>query len=147
MLGPKFSAQDRAAVHLRREYSLNQVEYCRTFICRRHFPIHQIFERSCEMGLCRLTADTVAHVFGVRVHKRLRGKLSSVLDKVDHGHHEIQKLARRSTGIGLKVLHVGSSAMAPIDRSRSERASFLSDNWRRPDLNRGWRFRKLRRVR
>jgi hypothetical protein len=87
VLGPKFSAQDRAAVRLRREYSLNQVEYCRNFVFRRHFPIHQIFERSCEMGLFRLTADTVAQIFGVRVHKRLRGKLSSVLDKFDHGHH------------------------------------------------------------
>jgi hypothetical protein len=87
VLGPKFSAQDRAAVHLRREYSLNQVEYCRNFIFRRHFPIHQIFERSCEMGLFRLTADTVARIFGVRVHRRLRGKLSCVLDKLDHGHH------------------------------------------------------------
>src|SRR5213593_4096551 len=66
VLGPKFSREDRAAVHLRREYSLNQVEYCRNFVFRRHFPIHQIFERSCEMGLFRLTADTVAYIFGVR---------------------------------------------------------------------------------
>src|SRR5262245_55313440 len=29
VLGPKFSREDQAAVHLRREYSLNQVEYCR----------------------------------------------------------------------------------------------------------------------
>jgi hypothetical protein len=87
VLGPKFSREDRAAVQLRREYSLNQVEYCRNFIFRRHFPIHQIFERSCEMGLFRLTADTVSRIFGVRVHRRLRGKLSTVLDKVDHGHH------------------------------------------------------------
>jgi hypothetical protein len=90
VLGPKFSREDRAAVHLRREYSLNQVEYCRNFVFRRHFPIHQIFERSCEMGLFRLTADTVARIFGVRVHKRLRGKLSCVLDKLDHGHHVLR---------------------------------------------------------
>jgi hypothetical protein len=87
ILGPKFSREDRAAVHLRREYSLNQVEYCRNFIFRRHLPIHQIFERSCDMSLFRLTADTVARIFGVRLHKRLRGKLSCVLDKFDHGHH------------------------------------------------------------
>jgi hypothetical protein len=86
-LGPKFSREERAAVHLRREYSLNQVEYCRNFIFRRHVPIHQMFERSCDMSLFRLTADTVARIFGVRVHKRLRGKLSCVLDKFDHGHH------------------------------------------------------------
>src|SRR5262245_11045242 len=31
VVGPKFSKMDRAAIHLRREYSLNQVEYCRNF--------------------------------------------------------------------------------------------------------------------
>ncbi|MBM3275283.1 MAG: hypothetical protein FJZ00_09025, partial [Candidatus Sericytochromatia bacterium] len=87
VLGPKFSKQDRAAVHLRREYSLNQVEYCRNFIFRRHFPIHQIFERSCELGVFRLTADIVTQIFGVRKHKRLRGKLHTMLEKLDHGHH------------------------------------------------------------
>ncbi len=89
-LGPKFSTQDRTAVHLRRDYSLNQVEYCRNFVFRRQFPIRQIFERSCDLGLFRLTADIVAQIFGVRVHKRLRGKLHSVLDKFDHGHHVLR---------------------------------------------------------
>ena len=50
VLGPKFSKKDRTAINLRRAYSLNQVEYCRNFIFRRHFPIHKIFERSCELG-------------------------------------------------------------------------------------------------
>ena len=48
--------------------------------------MHKIFERSCEMGLVRLAADKIAHIFGVRVHRRLRGKLHSVLEKLDHGH-------------------------------------------------------------
>jgi hypothetical protein len=87
VLGPKFSKTDRAAVHLRRDYSLNQVEYCRNFIFRRHFPIHQIFERSCELGVFRLTADVITQIFGVRKHKRLRGKLHTMLEKLDHGHH------------------------------------------------------------
>jgi hypothetical protein len=38
-----------------RAYSLNQIEYCRNFIFRSNFPIHKVFERSCEMGLFRLT--------------------------------------------------------------------------------------------
>jgi hypothetical protein len=53
VLGPKFSKKDRAAVPLHRDCSLNQVEYCRNFIFRRNFPIHMIFERSCELGLFR----------------------------------------------------------------------------------------------
>jgi len=90
VLGPKFSKKDRAAIPLRREYSLNQVEYCRNFIFRRNFPIHKIFERSCELGLFRLTADKIAQIFGVRKHRRLRGKLHSMLEKLDHGHHVLR---------------------------------------------------------
>ena len=87
LLGPKFSESDRKAVNLKREYSINQIEYCRNFIFKRNFPIHRIFERSCDMGLLRLAADKVAHIFGVRITKRLRGKLHSVLERLDHGHH------------------------------------------------------------
>ena len=90
VLGPKFSKKDRAAINLRRAYSLNQVEYCRNFIFRRHFPIHKIFERSCELGLFRLTADVITQIFGVRKHKRLRGNLHTMLEKLDHGHHVLR---------------------------------------------------------
>jgi hypothetical protein len=90
VLGPKFSKKDRAAIPLRREYSLNQVEYCRNFLFRRNFPIHKIFERSCELGLFRLTADKIAQIFGVRKHKRIRGKMHSMLEKLDHGHHVLR---------------------------------------------------------
>lgn len=90
VLGPKFSKKDRAAINLRRAYSLNQVEYCQNFIFRRHFPIHKIFERSCELGVFRLTADVITQIFGVRKHKRLRGKLHTMLEKLDHGHHVLR---------------------------------------------------------
>ena len=29
-----------------RFYSISQIEYCRNFIFKRHFPIHKIFERN-----------------------------------------------------------------------------------------------------
>jgi hypothetical protein len=90
IVGPKFSKTDRAAVCLRRDYSLNQIELCRNFVFRRHFPIHQIFERSCELGVFRLTADQITQLFGFRKHKRLRGKFHSMLEKVDHGHHVLR---------------------------------------------------------
>jgi hypothetical protein len=89
-VGPKFSPTDRTAVTLRREYSLNQVEYCRNFVFRRHFPIHQLFERACELGVFRLTADVITQIFGVRKHARLRGKLHTMLEKIDHGHHVLR---------------------------------------------------------
>jgi hypothetical protein len=90
IVGPQFSKEDRAAVCLRRDDSLNQIEFARNDVFRRHFPIHQIFERSCELGVFRLTADTITQIFGVRKHKRLRGKFHSVLEKVDHGHHVLR---------------------------------------------------------
>jgi hypothetical protein len=75
---------------LRRAYSLNQVEYALNVVFRRNFPIHKIFERSAELGLFCLTADKVAQIFGVRKHKRMRGKLHSVLEKLDYGHHVLR---------------------------------------------------------
>jgi hypothetical protein len=90
VLGPKFSKKDRAAINLHRDYSLNQIEYCRNFVFRNRFPIHKIFERSSELGVFRLTADKVAQIFGIRKHKRMRGKLHSLLEKLDHGHHVLR---------------------------------------------------------
>lgn len=98
VLGPKFSKKERAAVNLRRDYSINQIEYCRNFIFRRNFPIHQIFERSCEMGLFRLAADKVAQIFGVRLTRRMHGQLYSLLDKLDHGHHVLRVYCKGLVG-------------------------------------------------
>ena len=86
-LGPKFSKQERSRMNLTRFYSMAQIEYCRNFIFKRHFPIHKIFERSCEIGLWRLTANRISEIFGVRLNKRLRGKIATVIDQIEHGHH------------------------------------------------------------
>src|SRR5205823_2111720 len=59
IVGPKFSKKDRHAINLGRHYSLQQVEYCRNLIFRRNFPIHKLFERSCDLGLLRLSADRI----------------------------------------------------------------------------------------
>lgn len=87
VLGPKFSRRERGAMNLRRFYAVRQVEYCRNFIFRRHFPIHRLFERSCELGLWRLTADHISEVFGLRLNRRLPGHLHSRLERIRHGHH------------------------------------------------------------
>ena len=87
ILGPKFSLKERRQLNLSRFYAISQIEYCRNFIFKRHFPIHKLFERSCELGLWRLTGDKVAEIFGVRVHRRMQGKLATLIDRVEHGHH------------------------------------------------------------
>jgi hypothetical protein len=87
ILGPKFSKRERAAMNLRRFYAINQIEYCRNFVFQRHFPIHRIFERSCEIGLWRLTANKISQIFGSRITKKLKGKLNTTLEQIEHGHH------------------------------------------------------------
>jgi hypothetical protein len=96
VVGPKFSQKDRAAINLSRHYSLQQVEYCRNFIFRRNFPIHKLFERSCDLGLFRLTADKLSQMFAFRLHKRLRGKLTTVLERMEHGHHVLRACAKNA---------------------------------------------------
>ena len=87
ILGPKFSKRERAAMNLCRFYAVSQIEYCRNFIFKRNFPIHKIFERGCEIGLWRMTAHKIAEVFGQRVTKKMKGKLNTVLEQIEHGHH------------------------------------------------------------
>ena len=87
IVGPKFSKTDRQVINLKRHYSIQQVEYCRNLIFRRSFPIHKLFERSCDIGLLRMLPDKITQIFGFRLHKKLRGKLQTVLEKVEHGHH------------------------------------------------------------
>ena len=87
LLGPKFSAKERARISLRRFYAISQIEYCRNFIFKRNFPIHKIFERSCELGLWRLSADKISEIFGTRLTKQLHGKLNTTLEQIEHGHH------------------------------------------------------------
>ncbi len=87
ILGPKFSKKERGQMNLARFYAIAQIEYCRNFIFKRHFPIHKIFERGCEIGLWRMTANRISEIFGVRLTKKLRGKLATVIEQIEHGHH------------------------------------------------------------
>lgn len=87
ILGPKFSRRERQRMNLSRFYAIAQIEYCRNFIFKRHFPIHKIFERGCEIGLWRFTANKIAEIFGVRLTRKFRGKLGAVIDQLEHGHH------------------------------------------------------------
>src|SRR5262249_39650226 len=49
--------------------------------------IEKVFERSWELGLWRLTASKISQIFGQRLHKRMSGKLATVIDQIEHGHH------------------------------------------------------------
>ncbi len=62
LLGPKFSAKERKQINLSRFYAIAQIEYCRNFIFK-------------------------PAIFGTRLSRRHRGKLASVIDRIEHGHH------------------------------------------------------------
>src|ERR1051325_1163384 len=96
ILGPKFSKKERSQMSLSRFYAIAQIEYCRNFIFKRHFPIHKIFERSCEIGLWRMTAKRISEIFGGRLTKKRRGKLATVIDQIEHGHHVFRALWKNS---------------------------------------------------
>lgn len=96
LLGPKFCKKERQAMNLGRFYSISQVEYCRNFIFKRNFPIHKIFERSCEIGLWRMTASKISEMFGTRITKKLKGKLHTTLEQIQHGHHVFRAYCRNS---------------------------------------------------
>ena len=96
-MGPKFSQKDRAAINLSRHYSLQQVEYCLNFVFRRNFPIHKLFERSCDLGLFRLTADKLTRrCLAFASTRECRGKLATVLERMEHGHHVLRACAKNA---------------------------------------------------
>jgi len=87
IVSPKFSKREQKAINVRRAYYIHQIEYCRNFIFKRNFPIHKLFERSCDLALWRMTAHKISEMFGVRLTKQFQGKLHSVIDQMEHGHH------------------------------------------------------------
>jgi hypothetical protein len=96
MLGPKFSRHEREGIDLRRYYYLSQVEYAQNIVFKRNHPIHAIFERSCDLGLARITPQRMAHIFGWTITKRTKGKHQVVLDQMDHGHHVLRAYSKNS---------------------------------------------------
>ena len=86
-LGPKFSKRDRRAAKLERSYYVHQVEYCQNFIFKRHHPIRKIFERSCELGLWRMTGERIWRAFGRGHRDRINGKLQTIMESIEHGQH------------------------------------------------------------
>jgi len=96
LLGPKFAKKERSQMQLARFYAIAPIEYRRNFVFKRHFPIHKIFERSCEIGLWRLTAHRISEIFGIRLNKRLGGKLATVRDQVEHGYHVFRAFGKNA---------------------------------------------------
>ena len=50
-------------MNLRRYYFISQIEHAQNIIFKRNHPIHSIFERSCDLGLARILADSKANAW------------------------------------------------------------------------------------
>lgn len=96
MLGPKFAKHERDGMDLRRYYYINQIEYAQNVVFTRNRPIHSIFERSCDLGLARITPQRIANIFGWRITKRTKGKHQVVLDQMEHGHHVLRAYSKNA---------------------------------------------------
>jgi hypothetical protein len=86
-IGPKFTSRDRHSARLERSYYLHQVEYCLNFVFLRNHPIRKIFERSCELSLWRMTGEKIWRAFGRGHRDRIKGKLQTIMDGIEHGQH------------------------------------------------------------
>lgn len=96
-LAPRFSEKERRCCKAhKRIYSVSQVEYCRNFIFKRNWPIRSIFRRSCELGAYLLSADRISQLFGTRLTKRFKGKLQTVVERIEHGQHVLRTYCRHS---------------------------------------------------
>ena len=87
LLAPKFSQKEREIMNLHRYYFISQVEFCSNMIFHRHFPIDRLFKRSCEIALACLSVDKISYFFGQYITRRMKGKLNTTLDQIEHGHH------------------------------------------------------------
>lgn len=96
IVGPKFSKREQQAMNLRRFYALSQIEYCHNFVFRHNFPIRKLFERSCELGFFSMTADKLSNIFGWRITRKFKGKLQTVLERIDQAHHTFRAYFKNS---------------------------------------------------
>jgi hypothetical protein len=86
-LGPKFSKKERQQMNLNRTYYIGQIEYCLNFIFKRNFIIRNLFQKACQHGLITMLSDKISYVFGTKITRRLKGKLSTHLESYKHAHH------------------------------------------------------------
>lgn len=84
-LGPRFSAEERAALGSYR-WSIWQVEVATDVIFKRSAPLKAMFTRAVDLGLLSGGADRTTHLFGRRINRRYSGKLQTVLERRNEGH-------------------------------------------------------------
>lgn len=96
IVGPQFTKHQKRKMNLNRFYAITQIEYCHNFIFRRNFSIRKLFHRSCELGFFLMTANKVSNIFGWRITRKFKGKLQTVLERIDQTHHTFRAYFKSS---------------------------------------------------
>lgn len=84
---PKFSQKERQMMNLNRTYYISQIEYSVNFIFKRNLRIKDLFQRACQSGIVHISYDRISRIFGQRISRRMKGKLSSTLEKFNESMH------------------------------------------------------------
>jgi hypothetical protein len=84
-LGPRFPAQEQAALDLTYRFSAGQLELATDVLFKRSAPLKSLFRRAVELGVLLGGADHTTHLFGRRITRRYQGKLQTVLDRRNDG--------------------------------------------------------------
>ena len=70
-MGPKFSRAERNQINLSRFYAIGQIKmFPQPSSSSATSRSIEFFERSCEIGLWRLTANRISQLFGVRLRHK-----------------------------------------------------------------------------
>jgi hypothetical protein len=97
VLGPKFSQRERAQVGpLARQWFVQQAEYSLNWVFSAQRRLRQLFERSCELSLLRLSADRLSQLFGAHRRRRIQGKWQVVLERFSQAQHALRAYWRHS---------------------------------------------------
>lgn len=84
---PKFSQKERNMMDLNRSYYIAQIEYSVNFIFKKDFKIKELFQRACQSGIIHLAYDKISSIYGHRITRRTKGKLSTTLEKFNKSMH------------------------------------------------------------
>jgi hypothetical protein len=87
VVSPKFSKKERQMMNLSRTYYISQIEYSINLIFKRNLRVKELFQRICQSGIAHISYNTISEIFGHRISRRLKGKLSSTLEKYKESMH------------------------------------------------------------
>jgi hypothetical protein len=72
-----------------------------------------------ELGLWRLTAHKIAEIFGQRLHRKISGRLATVIEQIEHGHHVYRAYFKHAFLKQYEKFATSSICSPPLDTAAS----------------------------